>query len=274
MLNKNKFSYIVKLYNLPFSNNLPGFIRKLLLKKNKITFIPTKLKRLPVNNYPTNDTIEYQETLIRSYENTHSISFNSYFNLKKILRKNYNINSNFNFLDYGGDKIDFYLDISREFKNINYFLINQKKINDNFKNLKDKYDYKNLNIIYDLSEIKKFKYDFVFFGSTLQYLDDYQNTLSVILPLTKKFILFSATHFFKCKQSLNKIVVKQLNYLPKEYYLYFLNLDDFTNILRSHNFIENFNSTNENFSTNYDTFKNLDLDKISYRDLFFLKNTS
>ena len=270
----NKFSFIVKLYNQPFCKYFPGFIRKLLLKKNKITFIPTKLKKLPINNYPTEDTIELQENLIKSYENSHSISFNSYSNLKKILKEKYDSESNFNFLDFGGDKIDLYLDISREFKNINYYLINQKKINNIFINLKNKYDYKNLNIINDLSEIKKIKYDFVFFGSTLQYLDDYQNTLSVILPLVNQFILISATHFFKCKHSLNKIVVKQLNYLPKMYYLYFLNLNDFKNILKSHKFVENFNSTNENFPTNYSTFENLNLEDISYRDLFFSKNNN
>ena len=59
----------------------------------------------------------------------------------------------------------------------------------------------------------------------MQYLDNYRDTLSTILPLTNQFILFSATHFFTCKNLLSEIVVKQLNYLPKEYYLYFINLD-------------------------------------------------
>ncbi len=274
MVHKNKIFYIVRLYNLAISKYFPGFIRKILLKKNNITFIPTKLRRLPINNYPTQDSFKFQENLIKSYEKSQSISFNSYFDLKKILREKYDSSSNFNFLDFGGDKIDLYLDISKEFKNVNYFLLNQKKINNILNNLKDKYGYKNLNIINDLSETKQFKYDFVFFGSTLQYLDNYRDTLSTILPLTNQFILFSATHFFTCKNLLSEIVVKQLNYLPKEYYLYFINLDNFTKILKSHNFIENFNSVNMNFPSNYNTFSNLNLEDISYRDILYSKNTN
>ena len=43
---------IVSIFNLPFSNYLPGFIRKKLLKNKKIAFIPTHLKSLPKKNYP------------------------------------------------------------------------------------------------------------------------------------------------------------------------------------------------------------------------------
>jgi hypothetical protein len=265
-------SYIVKLYNLKIAKFFPGFIRKILLKRNNITFIPTELKNLPVNNYPTNNSIKFQKDLIEFYEKTQIISSNSYPNLKNILRKKYNTDSYFNFLDFGGDKIDFYLDISKNFKNIKYFLMNQKKINNIFVDLKKKYNYENLIIINDLSELKKFSYDFVFFGSTLQYLNDYKNILSIILPLTNQFILFSATHFYTSNQLLDKIVVKQLNFLPTEHYLYFLNLVNFLNILKSHGFIENFNQINENFPTNFATFNNLNLYNISYRDIFFKKN--
>jgi len=265
--------YIVKLYNLPIAKFFPGFIRKILLKKNKITFIPTKHKNLPTNNYPIQNSIKFQEDLIKFYKKNQIISFNSYPNLKHILKKKYDKDSYFNFLDFGGDKIDFYLDISKNFKNMRYFLINQKKINNIFINLKNKYNYKNLIIIEDLSELKKFRYDFVFFGSTLQYLDDYKNILSIVLPLTDQFILFSATHFYTSNNHLlDNIVAKQLNYLPKEHYLYFLDLVNFLNILKSHNFIENFNQINSNFPTNYATFKNLNIDNIYYRDIFFKKN--
>ena len=41
-----KYSIINKIYNLPYSNHLTGFIKKKLLKKNNITFIPTNKKKL------------------------------------------------------------------------------------------------------------------------------------------------------------------------------------------------------------------------------------
>ena len=61
-----KYFIINKIYNLPFSNYLGGFIKKKLLKKNNITFIPTNKKILPIKNYPIQNSIEYQEKIINS----------------------------------------------------------------------------------------------------------------------------------------------------------------------------------------------------------------
>lgn len=269
----DKFSYIKKIYNSSFSKYLPGFLRKKLLKDNQITFIPTKLKKLPDHNYPTEDSLHFQENLIKDYNNSGKISFNSFFDLKKILHEKFDQNLNFNFLDFGGDKIDLYLDITKDFKNINYYLINQKKINDIFKDIKKKHNFNNLVVIDDISEIKNYNYDFVFFGSSLQYLRNYEDVLSVILPKTKKFILFSATHFFSSKQLLKDIVVKQLNYLPKTYFLYFFNLENISNIFLSYNFKKDFDLLNKNFPSNFATFNDLNLENISYRNILFSKKT-
>ena len=268
----NKIFFIRLLYNQFFSKYLPGFIRKLMLKNNKIAFIPTKHKILPKNNYPIQNTYEIQEELIKKYKLTEKISFNSFPDLKKILKDKYDTETSFNFLDYGGEKIDLYLDISREFKNINYFLINQPKINSILQLIKEKNNYKNLNILNNNSEIENNKYDFVFFGSTLQYLDNYEEILSLILPLTNKYILFSATHFFTSDHFLKNLVVKQLNYLPKVYFFYFLNLDNITNILKKYNFKKEFDLLNESYPSSYSAFDHLKLDNIKYTDIFFSKN--
>jgi len=268
----NKIFFIRGIYNKSFSKFLPGFIRKLMLKNNNITFIPTKLKILPNNNYPIEDTFKLQENLIKTYEDTEKISFNSFLDLKKILKERFDAKSRFNFLDYGGEKIDLYLHITKEFKNINYFLINQPKINETLKLIKDKYGYKNLKVLNNTSEIKNYKYDFVFFGSTIQYLNDYNETLSFILPLTKKYILFSATHFYTSDIFVKDIVVKQLNYLPKVYFFYFLNLNYVTNILKKYNFKEEFNILNKSYLSSYSAFEDLNLDNIKYTDLLFSKS--
>ena len=49
-------------------------------------------------------------------------------------------------------------------------------------------------------------------------LNNYEETLSSILPLTSKYILFSATHFFRSNLFLKDLVVKQLNYFLIQFY--------------------------------------------------------
>ena len=262
---------INKIYNLPFSNRLPGFIRKKLLKNNNITFIPTKLKNLPTSNYPIQNSIKLQDDVIKFFNETKKLSFNTYPGLKSVLKKKFDPNSSFNFLDFGGEKMDFFLDISRNFKKINYFLINQPEINEIINNIKLKYNFKNLIVLNNLSEINKYHYDFVYFGSSIQYLNDYEKYLNVILPITKGYILISATHFFNNNTNLKKIVVKQLNYLPKVYYLYFFDLEHFIKLFSSFQFELEFKMLNTSYSSNLSTFEDLNLNNIKYTDIFFCK---
>ena len=82
-----KYSIINTIYNLPFSNYITGFIKKKLLKNNKITFIPTNKKRLPNKSYPVLNSIEYQEEIINSYNKNNKLSFNTFPDLKFLLKK-------------------------------------------------------------------------------------------------------------------------------------------------------------------------------------------
>ena len=264
-------SLINIIYNLPFSNKLPGFIRKKLLKNNNITFIPTKLDKLPKNSYAIQNSIEHQEDIIENFNNANKLSFNTFLDLKLILKEKYELNSSFNFLDFGGDKLDFYLDISKEFKNINYFLINLPEVNNIIRTMKNKYNFKNLTILNDLNDLSKYHYDFTYFGSSLQYVNNYEKYLSTILPLTKNYIFISATHFFTNNFSLKQIVVKQLNLLPKIFFLYFFNLNNFLNFFKSYNFKIEFNKTNNECNTNHNIFDHLKIENIKYSDILFSK---
>ena len=263
-----KYLFINKIYNLPLSNYLTGWIKKKLLKNNNITFIPTNKKKLPRNNHPIQNSIEYQENIIRSYNKTNKISFNSFLEIKVLLKKKFYKDSKFNFLDFGGDKLDLYLDISKEFKNINYYLINLPEVNKIIKIIKNKYSYNNLNILNNLHEVKKNNYDFVYFGSTLQYLDNYEICLNELLPITKKNILFAATWFFQ-KNQLKNIIVKQLNFLPKQFYLYFFNMMYFTKILKKNNFKIEFQKQNKTHICTFENFKDLKINNIKYTDILF-----
>ena len=101
-----KYSIINTIYNLPFSNYVTGFIKKKLLKNNKITFIPTNKNRLPNKSYPVFNSIEYQEEIINSYNKNNKLSFNTFPDLKYLLKKKFNSDTKFNFLDSENIKIE------------------------------------------------------------------------------------------------------------------------------------------------------------------------
>ena len=61
-------------------------------------------------------------------------------------------NHNFNFLDFGGENIDFYLDIN--FKNIDYFVYNKEEVVRIFEILKS-INLENLKILSDLNKNSK-----------------------------------------------------------------------------------------------------------------------
>tara|TARA_Y100000389_G_scaffold193428_1_gene222189 strand:+ start:510 stop:1316 length:807 start_codon:yes stop_codon:yes gene_type:complete len=267
-----KYSIINAIYNLPFSNYLGGFIKKKLIKNNKITFIPTNKIFLPKKNHPIQNSIEFQKKIIETYKTTSKLSFNTFLELKSLLKEKFDPNTKFNFLDFGGDKLDFYLDITKEFKNINYYLINLPEVNEIINEIKNTYNYDNLKILSDLNEVKKNHYDFVYFGSTLQYLDNHELYIEELLPITKTNILFSATWFFSNDSLLKKIIVKQLNYLPKEFYLYFINLNSFIEIFKKHNFQVEFNKENGTHPCSFENFKKLKIDNIKYTNILFTKN--
>lgn len=267
-----KFLIINKIYNLPFSNYLSGFIKKKLIKNNNITFIPTNKKTLPKKNHPIQNSLDYQEEIIKSYNEKNEISFNTFLELKNLLKKKFKPDSNFNFLDFGGDKLDFYLDISKEFKNINYFLINQPEVNFIIETIKNKYNYTNLKVLNDLNEVKKNQYDFVYFGSTLQYLEQYEDYIENILPLTKKNFLISATCFFLDEGPIKHIIVKQLNFLPKQFYLFFFNLNFLIKIFKKHNFAIEFEEENKTYPCSFKNFDGLKINNIKYTNILFTKN--
>ena len=65
---KLKYHLTNKLFSSVLSNIVPGYIRKKLLKNQKIRFIPTKLNSLPQNNYPISPNINDQINVINKLE--------------------------------------------------------------------------------------------------------------------------------------------------------------------------------------------------------------
>ena len=254
-------------------NIFPKFIKK---KINKIFFkyyfVPTKFYDLPKLNYLDEQTIEYQKNLITKFNlNNKQTSFMTYPDLMKLLLIKFDPNKNLNFLDIGGEKIDFYLNLKKNFKDLKYFLFNQKSVNRTFHQLKNEFEYRNLNIIDETEDLFKANYDFVNFGSCIQYFEDYENLLKQIIK-NSKYIFFSGTHLYNSdkKEFEKSIIVKQVNLLPQIYYLYFFNRQNFFKLFTENNFTLVFEKKNLTDNVNYDNFKNY-LHHIQYSDFLFVK---
>lgn len=251
-------------------------IQRKIMRIFSVYYVPTNNERLPESKYTTNShlgmteqRLSYQEKIIEKFNNTNDLAyFNSCPKIAEILKKLFiDENLKFNFLDFGGESIDFYLYLKKKFKNINYFVHNKKEINQDFIKLKEKYKFENITIIKNLDEISKNKYDFIFFGSVIQYMENYEEALSIATKVSKKYIFFSGTHFFsKNINEKKKVIVRQVNFLPSKIYCYFFNINNFLEIFTSKKFIVVSNEKNIVGKVNYDNF-GLSLGSITYTDL-------
>ena len=267
----NKYFLINRLFGSIISPYLPGYFRKKLLKELNINFIPTSLKWLPTNNYSVFTKFEEQEVVIKNFKkNNKSSTFASYPDLIDLLKNIYNSNDSFNFLDFGGEQIDQFLNLKKNFKNINYFVINLPQINDVFTKIKEKYNLKDLNIIYNINYIDKNKYDFVNFGSVLQYIYNYENLLDKILNVSKKYVLISGTHFYNLNAK-KFFVVRQVNYWHYRLYLYFFNLDSIFQKFNFYGFNIIKKKKNLTMHINYENFQSNSLNDLEYTDILFKK---
>ena len=189
-----------------FLNKVLGFqtnnffivkIQKKIHKTFKINFVPTKIQNFPENNYTTNSHFNitkqrfgYQSEIVKKFNKTNNlVSFNTCPRIAQILKMLFlDENSKFNFLDFGGENIDFYLYLKKKFRNINYFVYNKKEINQDFVKLKEKYKFKNITVLENISDISNNKYDFICFGSVIQYVENYEQILSIAIKVSKKYI--------------------------------------------------------------------------------------
>ncbi len=252
---------------------IPRFIRQ---KINKIFFkyyfLPTNLKNLPQLNYPVYGDYEYQKNLIKIFnEKKKQTSFMTCPHLLELLLMKFNNFENLNFLDVGGEKIDFYLDLKKNFKNAKYFLFNQKSITEPFHEIQKKYNFNDFFVIDDLPEIFKKKYDFVNFGSCIHYINNYEELLQRISEISK-YIFFSGTHLYDSDNEIFKknMVVKQVNTLPKVNYNFFYNRKTFFEIFEKKDFELIFESLNLTDMVNYENF-NSNIKNIQYSDFLFSK---
>ncbi len=236
---------IYKLFKL--LNKLPKFLIKLIPKSFKdiinkkffkFYFIPTNYSKLLNGNYINNNNYDYQKKLIDNYKkNLKQNSFMTYPGLLDLLFMKFNNNEELVFLDIGADNIDFFLELNNKFKNVKYFFFNLKSINSIFDKLKHENNYENLFVVDQIEDVIDKKFDFINFGSSIQYFDNYEIILKKILNLGK-YIFFSGTTLFETKNEKYKkhIIVKQVNVFPNINYLYFFNKQYFFSLFIKNNF--------------------------------------
>ena len=253
---------------------IPKFFKDIINKKFfKFYFIPTNNSELLNGNYINNNNYDYQKKLIDNYKkNLQQNSFMTYPGLLELLLMKFKKNEELIFLDIGADNIDFFLELSSKFKNIKYFFYNLKSVNSIFDKLKHENNYKNLFIVDKIEDVFDKKFDFVNFGSSIQYFNNYETILEKISNLGK-YIFFSGTTLFETKNAKYKkhIIVKQVNVFPNINYLYFFNKQYFFSLFLKNNYTLLFEKKNFTDKVNYDNFNNI-FENIDYMDFLFSKN--
>lgn len=253
---------------------IPKFIKRIIKKKFfNFYFIPTNHSKLVNDNYINNNNYDYQKKLIEDYKhNFKQNSFMTFPHLIELLLKKFNSDEEIMFLDMGADNIDFFLELNSKFNNIKYFFCNLKSVNSIFEKLKYENNYKNMFIIDTIDDLSNEKFDFINFGSSIEYFENYEDVLNKVSNIGKN-IFFSGTTLFETKNEKYKkhIIVKQVNLYPDINYLYFFNKQFFFSIFLNNNFKLLFEKKNLTDDVDYHNFNKI-FKNVNYLDFLFSKN--
>ena len=126
---------------------------------------------------------------------------------------------------------------------------------------------KDIKVFKNIKNSKNLKYNFVHFGSSLQYLRNYEKILKFLLRKTVGFLCISASSFFY-EDIKKKIITKQVNLLPIIMYCYIFNFNYLKKLIISQNFKILSKKANPYKKIN---FNNFDF-KVDHLNLVFKKN--
>ena len=258
---------INKIFSLNFILKLPKF-RKVVQIFN-ITFIPTKLKKLPIKPHPIIYSYKNQLKYINFFfEKNKQSSFVNCKDLDEILEKKFKKNKRFKFLDYGGENIDFYMSLKSKFPNIKYYVFNQREIINRMTVINNKFKFKDFNICKNEKDVYKIKYDFINFGSSIQYIQNYEKIILKIQKCSRLFIFFSGITFFSNNEfNKNCLIAKQINLVPTILYCFFFNKEKFVKLFNNNNYFCEFDRLSLTDSISFFNFKLMK--NLSYRDILF-----
>jgi len=245
-----------------FDNSNIFLIRK-LFKIFKFFFVETELKTLPKTNYPLtviDKDLEHSKNFIIK----DSKPYISYVHLPDLLEVISDNKQRIIFFDYGAGNLSLFYYLNRKFKNIEYFFKDQLIVEEKVKKIIENDKIKNL---YLSDNFNTQAIDLLYFGSSLQYIDDYKNILKSFFKKSK-YILISQTPFFDNEHYKETIIIKQLNMHPNINYLNLFNFSLFLNFMKKNDYqlIER----NVNKVTKFLNFKNFDKNKFKDIDMYDL----
>ena len=258
------------LLKLNIYNKVHKFLGPKIFKFFKIFFVETDFKNLPKSNHPLK--INYEEELkkfkiVKKLDVKPFVSYSHILDLVKLcegFKKN-----NIRFLDFGAGNLELFAYLSKNVKKFKYFYHDQNEYNLIIEKIKKKEKLKNLEIIKNFN-LKSQTFDFVYFGGSLQYLDNYKKSLKKIFKKTS-YLIISQTPFYFNKQNQNDVILKQLNLSYTLNYLYLINYFKFMKLLKNNKF--DLISLTNNRVIKFINFKNLKkkYKKIDMYDLIFKK---
>ena len=219
------YRFLNNFFLTKFYDNLPKFISRKLFKIFKVFFVQTSLNKLPTNNHPSEFNYSLQKQLIKESYNENFSPFISYIKLLEFL-KNYETKSEIKFYDFGPCNIDLYLYLTKKIDRVNYIYFDQDELNTNMEKIKFENNFQNL-IIDTKFQINKDNLDIVYFGSSIQYVNNYKETLKSFFKHKPKYIIISQTPFYSSNGANDELVIKQINLHPVINYAYLFNFDKF-----------------------------------------------
>ena len=261
-----KLLMINKVLNLNIKNYFWLLFARKISRFFKIYFVPTSKTILPKNNHPLKNLNIF---FYNQYKNFIKNNLNFNKDLYRSLEKNFPKKQNIKILDFGGENIDLYLFLKKKFSKIHINVINQQKLNSHLQGFINKKKIKGITILPNINKLKVAKLDFVYFGSSLQYVKDYDKILKILFKKKIKYLYISATSYFKSENSNDKIILKQVNLLPSQLYCYCFNYQYILSLFRDHGYTKISEKPNSYKKIN---FKNFSFE-INYLNILFKRNS-
>ena len=240
-------------------DNLNSFFARKIFKILKIFFVETKLNSLPDENHKLNKiNIDQEIEIFHEVKNKNYIPWTAQDNLLDLIQ-DLNLKEN-KLLDVGAGSLSLLAFLEKKFTKLEYLYFDQPLFSSVNEKIKLKLNLSNLKILKNLDNLDD-DIELTYFGSSLQYFNNYKNILSKIFNKSK-FILISLTPFFENSDK-NNLIVKQINMHPTIYYHYIFNIEKFINFMQENNYV--LVKKNKNSKIKFINFKNF---KKEYKHLF------
>ncbi len=248
-------------------NNFNNFFIRKLFKIFKFFFVETNLEVLPEKNYPVK-IIDTDFRNAKDFLHNNSKPYISYSHLSDLILILSKDKNEFNFFDFGAGDLKLFYYLKRKFKALNYYFKDQELVE---KEVGFHIESEKVERLFLINENKVSKIDLLYFGSSLQYVNDYKKILSAFFKKSN-YILISQTPFFDNPLLDDEIVLKQLNMHPNINYLYMFNFEKFADFMNKNDFF--LTERNVNKVTKFLNFKNFDKNKyknLNMYDLLFVR---